>query len=83
MLHTLHISPGVIKIRPGQEVSLQCYSMQLDRRTRGPRPRLRAFDSRLPLQTSDAPANAVSGTVSRIDVSFNGTIIECYSDVSG
>ncbi|KAM7542992.1 hypothetical protein Aperf_G00000005904 [Anoplocephala perfoliata] len=78
--HTLHISPGVIKIRPGQDVNLQCYSMQLDRRSRGPRPKLRTFDSRLPLETSDAPANAVSGTISRIDASFNGTIIECYSD---
>ncbi|VUZ47998.1 unnamed protein product [Hymenolepis diminuta] len=78
---TLHITPGVIKVRPGQDVNLLCYSMQADRRTRGPRPRLRAYDPRLTLRTVESPDNAVSGSVTRIDVSFNGTVIECYSDM--
>lgn len=56
--------------------------MQADRRTRGPRPKLRAYDPRLTLRTVESPDNAVSGSVIRIDVSFNGTVIECYSDVS-
>ncbi|KAH9280281.1 Basement membrane-specific heparan sulfate proteoglycan core protein [Echinococcus granulosus] len=83
MPHTLHITPAVIKVRPGQDVSLLCYSMQMDRRTRGPRPKLRAFDTRLPLRITDAPDGAVSGSVIRIDPSFNGTIIECFSDMPG
>ncbi len=80
--HTLHISPGVIKVRPGQDVSVLCYSMQMDRRSRGPRPKLRAFDQRLGLYVTDTDDNAVSGSITRIDPSFNGTIVECYSDVS-
>uniref|UniRef100_A0A5K3FJT3 Basement membrane proteoglycan n=1 Tax=Mesocestoides corti TaxID=53468 RepID=A0A5K3FJT3_MESCO len=80
MTHTLHITPGTVKVRPGQDVSILCYSMQMDRRTRGPRPRLRAFDSRLALYITDSENNAVSGRISRIDPSFNGTIIECYSE---
>ena len=79
--HILHITPGVLKVRPGQDVNILCYSMLMDRRTRGPRPKLRSFDSRLPLRTDDAPDNAVSGSIIRIDPSFNGTIIECFSDV--
>lgn len=82
MPHTLHITPGVIKVRPGQDVNILCYSMQEDRRTRGPRPSLRTYDPRLPLRVSDASDNAVSGVVYRIDPSFNGTVIECFSDVS-
>lgn len=78
---TLHITPSTIKIRPGQDVSVLCYSMQADRRSRGPRPRLRAYDPRLPLQAREAPDNAISGIVIRADASFNGTVIECYSDM--
>lgn len=81
-LHTLHITPSVIKVRPGQDVSVLCYSMNMDRRTRGPRPRLRTFDPRLPLRVSEDDNNSVRGSINRIDASFNGTIVECYSEVS-
>ncbi|VDK37235.1 unnamed protein product [Taenia asiatica] len=81
MPHTLHITPGVLKVRPGQDVTLLCYSMQLDRRTRGPRPKLRAYDARLPLRITEAANDAVSGNIIRIDPSFNGTTIECFSDM--
>lgn len=54
-----------------------------DGRTRGRMPNLRLFDNRIRMDVAPGDQQGtVRGTIQRIDSTSNGTIIECFSDVS-
>ncbi|KAL7053665.1 hypothetical protein AAHC03_026916 [Spirometra sp. Aus1] len=78
----LRISPPIITMRPGQDVMLSCFSTDTNGRAVPPRPQLRVFDRRLTIEQTPTDEYAVSGKVRGLDSTFNGTIIECYSEDS-
>ncbi|VDL92270.1 unnamed protein product [Schistocephalus solidus] len=76
----LRISPPLITMRPGQDIIVSCFSTDMTGRATPPRPQLRVFDRRLTIEQTPTADYAMSGTVRGLDSTFNGTIIECFSD---